>query len=91
MRMNFRQEELIRDFFSDVRKKFPEVEFLNVTESPENPEDLWINMTEPETEEREDELIEFAGDKTTDILLKYGYYITIMTRKKAPQTQGSQF
>jgi len=32
-------------------------------------------MTEPETEEREDELIELAGDKTTDILLNYGYYI----------------
>ena len=79
MRMNFKQEELIRDFFSDVRKRFPEVEFLNVTGSPENPEDLWINMTEPETEEREDDLIEFAGDKTTDILLDYGYYISIMT------------
>ncbi|HAO20943.1 MAG: hypothetical protein BWK80_44605 [Desulfobacteraceae bacterium IS3] len=75
MRINFKQEELIRDFFCDVKKRFPEVEFLNVTESPENPEDLWINMTEPETEEREDELIELAGDKTTDILLNYGYYI----------------
>ena len=46
---------------------------------PENPADLWINITAPDDEEREDELIEFASDKitfntmnlTTDSLPKY--------------------
>lgn len=78
--INFKQKELIHSFFSSVKERFPEVEFLNVTESPENPADLWINITEPENEDREIELIEFAGDKTADILLDYGYYISVMPR-----------
>jgi len=94
--INFKQEELIHGFFKSVKERFPEVEFLNVTESPENPADLWINITEPEDEDREIELIEFAGDKTTDILLDYGYYISLMPRtmkeaefiRKASQTQS---
>jgi len=78
--INFKQKELIHSLFSAVREKFPEVEFLNITESPENPADLWINITEPEDEDREIELIEFACDKTVDILLDYGYHISVMPR-----------
>jgi len=93
--INFKQEELIHSLFNAVRKKFPEVEFLNVTESPENPADLWVNITEPEDEDREIGLIEFACDKTVDILLDYGYHISVMPRtaeeaeliKQSPQTQ----
>ncbi len=43
-----------------------------MTESPENLADLWVNITEPEDEDREIGLIEFACDKTVDILLDYG-------------------
>jgi hypothetical protein len=38
-----------------------------------------VNVTAPEDEDREIDPIEFAGEKTTDILLDYGYYISIMT------------
>jgi len=78
--INFKQEELIHSFFSSVRKKFPEVEFLNVTECPEDSANLWINITEPEDEDREIGLMEFACDKTVDILLDYGYHISVMPR-----------
>jgi len=71
--VNFKQKELIRAFFHSIKKKFPEVEFVSVTEIPENPADLWINITEPDDEDRELELIEFSGEKTTDMLLDYGY------------------
>ena len=77
--INFKQKELIQSLFNSVREKFPEAEFLNVTESPENTSDIWINITALEDENREEELISFASDKTSDILLDYGYYITIMT------------
>jgi AAA+ ATPase superfamily predicted ATPase len=94
--INFKQKELIRSFFNSVKDKFPETEFLSVTESPENPADLWINITEPGDEDREIELIEFASDKTVDILLDYGYHISVMPRtmkeaefiKQYPQTQS---
>jgi len=76
--MNFKQEELIQELLDTVKAKFPEVEFISVTESPEDPADLWVNVTAPEDEDREDELMEFACDKTTDILIDYGYHMLIM-------------
>ena len=75
--INFKQKELIREFFHSINKKFPEVEFVSVTEGPENPADLWINVTEPDDEDREIELGEMASEISTDILLDYGYSILI--------------
>jgi hypothetical protein len=80
--INFKQEELIEEIFGAVKDKFPEVEFISVTESPEDPADLWINISAPENEDREDELIEFASDKTTDVLLDYGYHMLVMPVRK---------
>ncbi len=88
---NFKQKELIRQIFNDVRGKFPETEFISVTEGPENPADFWINVTAPEDEEREDELIEFVGDKGTDILLDYGYYFLVMPRKNTEGIGGMKY
>ena len=77
--INFKQEELARKLFSSLKHQFPEVSLINVTESPADPRAVWVNVTSPEDEDREIDLIEFAGEKTTDILLDYGYYISIMT------------
>ncbi|HLC15279.1 MAG TPA: hypothetical protein VJL89_03525 [Thermodesulfovibrionia bacterium] len=83
MRINFKQEELINKLINTVKNKYPEIELINVTESPEDPESLWINVTAPKDEDKEIELREFASDKTTDILLDYGYHMLIMpTHKK---------
>lgn len=76
--INFKQEELIRKLVKDIQQKFPEVKFLNVTFSPENPNDLWVKVTAPENEEREFELRDFSADLSMDILLDYGYHIAIM-------------
>jgi len=86
--INFKQEELAQELFSVLKNRFPEVELINVTESPANYSDVWVNITAPQDEDREIELIELAGEKTTDILLDYGYYISIMTRRKAPEMQS---
>ncbi len=80
--INLKQQELIDQLLREVKEKFPEVDFINVTRSPENPEDLWLNVTSPEDEDREIELGEFASEKTTDILLDYGYLILVMPREK---------
>jgi hypothetical protein len=85
--INVKQHELIAELFQTLKAQFPEIELLNVTESPEDPNDLWVNITAPEDEDREIALTELASDKTADMLLDYGYYISIMPRHvKPPQT-----
>ncbi|MBF0201298.1 MAG: hypothetical protein HQK66_08290 [Desulfamplus sp.] len=78
MRINFKQKELINEIINMIKSKFPEVKFIDVTESPEDSESLWINVTAPQNESREIELREFASDKTTDILVDYGYHMLVM-------------
>ena len=78
MRINFKQEELIGELIRYVRNEFPEIEFIKVTESPEDPETFWINVTAPEDEDRAMALIRFTSDKATDILLDYGYHMLVM-------------
>ena len=78
--INFKQQELIDGLLQAVKEKYPEVEFINVTESPEDPTDLWINITAPEDEDREIELSEFTSQLSTDILQDYGYLILVMPR-----------
>jgi hypothetical protein len=78
--INFKQQELIDRLLLSVREKYPEVEFINVTESPEDPADLWINVTAPEDEDREIERSEFTSQLSTDILQDYGYLILVMPR-----------
>ncbi len=78
MRINHKQQELIQGIVEDLNRHFPDVKFCDITESPENPNDLWINVTEPEDEEREIELTKFFSEKTTDILMDYGYHMLVM-------------
>jgi len=83
MRINFKQEELIKNLMKTVKRKFPEVELINVSESPEDSESLWIQVSAPKDENKEFELRAFASDKTTDILIDYGYHMLVMpTRRK---------
>jgi hypothetical protein len=76
--LNLKQEELIRELVKDIQKQFPEVKFMNVTFSPENPNELWIRVTAPEDEDREIELAEYGANKTIDILTDYGYHMLVM-------------
>ncbi|MDM8524799.1 hypothetical protein QUF80_15635 [Desulfococcaceae bacterium HSG8] len=81
--MNFKQQELTEEFFKRLKVKFPEIELIDVAPSPEDPGDLWLNITAPE-EEREFELMDMASERTADILQEYGYSILIMpTRNHA--------
>ncbi|NUO78995.1 hypothetical protein HUU05_02885 [candidate division KSB1 bacterium] len=76
--INFKQQELIEGLIDSVREKFPEVELVKINESPEDPADLWLNVTAPENEDRLIELLEFASNKSSNILLDYGYQILVM-------------
>jgi hypothetical protein len=76
--MNFKQEELINLLFEKLKKKYPKIKLMNVTQSPENPVDLWINIFSPMNEEKTIELHQYGARLATDILLKYGYLFLIM-------------
>ena len=81
--MNMKQQELVQQLFQTVRTQFPEVEWLNVSSSPEDPHDLWLNITAPDDEDRECALMEFASEQSADILMAYGYSILVMPEHRA--------
>ncbi len=91
MRINFKQKELIQQIFNAIREKFPETEFISVTEGAENSDDLRINITAPRDEDREIGLIGFSGDKLTDILPDYGYCFMVMPRKNTEGIGGMKY
>ena len=76
--MNIRQQQLVNELFETVQAQFPEIALLNVSSSPENPQDLWVNVTAPPDEAREGALLDIASERSLDILLNYGYSILIM-------------
>jgi len=87
--INFKQHELIDEFFRTVKARFPEIELLNVTESPEDPTDVWINVSAPTDETREMAMMEFASAQTADILQAYGYYLLMMPRRTKPSNAST--
>ncbi len=78
MRINLKQRELILSLVEDLNRYFPDIKFFDVTESPENPNDLWINVSRPEDDDREMELTDFFSEKAADILMDYGYHMLVM-------------
>ncbi len=76
--INFKQEQLIEEVLNYVRERFPEVKLINITESPEDPESLWIRVTSPEDEDRRSDMISYSCKKTMDILEDYGYHMLVM-------------
>lgn len=76
--INFKQRELSRKLFDDLKTKFPEIELVKITESYETPEDIWVHVSMPQNDEREIDLIETSAEISTDLLITYGYHITIL-------------
>ena len=87
--INFKQKELINNLIQTVQKKFPEIQLVNITESPEDPSDLWVNIIFPEDENRKIELMEYAANLETDILLDYGYHIMLMPANNSNSSTDS--
>ena len=77
MRLNLKQREIIDEYVKELHQRFPEIEFIDVVESPEGPDTLWILVTSPPNDERTIELVEFTGQKAIDILDNYGYHILV--------------
>ncbi|MCP4661273.1 MAG: hypothetical protein GY856_38200 [bacterium] len=77
MMFNEKQVELSQMLFAKVKDRFPEVELVDITETAYNPSNIWVNITMPSDEDRLIELEDVSAEISTDILLDYGYHITI--------------
>jgi len=78
MKINYKQQELIEEFFNLVKSKYPEIEFEGLQESPNDPGYIWICVVTDMDEEREMEMREFAVHHAIEIFDKYGYLFSIM-------------
>jgi len=76
--MNLRQQQLVHELFDAVQAQFPEITLLNVSSSPENPQDIWVNVAAPNDDVREGALLDLASERSLEILLEHGYSILIM-------------
>lgn len=75
---NLKQTELSHMLFERLKDRFSEIELDGIIESAENPQHVWVSIVMPGDEDREIELQEMAGEISTDILLDYGYHISIV-------------
>jgi len=76
---NPKQIELSNMLFNKLKEEFPEIEFVGLSESVENRDNIWVNIKYPLDEDRQLELYELSGDISTDILLDYGYSINTVS------------
>ncbi len=78
MKLNHKQEELIEQLVKEIETKFPETKFVDAVPSPESENTIWLEFTHPDNEEKFMEIIEYAGGRTMDILLDYGYHFLVL-------------
>jgi hypothetical protein len=81
--INFKQMELSQGLFGQLQKRFPEVELVEIVESPVSQESIRVRLIKPADDNRRIELSELAGEISTEILLNYGYHIIISSASKS--------
>ena len=77
MNLNIKQKELVDFLFNKVKEKFPDIEFYNLTTSPDDREHIWINVI-IEKEKDSSKISRYSSEFSVDILIDYGYQISVM-------------
>ncbi len=78
--INYKQKQLIDDMFKKAKELFPEIILKEITQSPDDPEHIWINI---EHNMNEDKLLDFydlAAELDINTLINYGYKISLMPK-----------
>jgi hypothetical protein len=78
VRMNHKQRELIEELFQTVHAKYPQTRITGYELNPDDKEHIWVIVEVIMDEDTEIELIGYAAELCTDILMDYGYSISIM-------------
>jgi len=77
--INLKQMELGHQLFDGLKQQYPEVELVDIAESGVYPDHLWVDIIMPKDENREIEMRHLAANISINILIDYGYHITIST------------
>ncbi len=80
--INLKQSELSHMLFDELKQRFPEIDLIEIVESPENPNHVWVRIAMPANEDREIEARKMASEISTEILMDYGYMIIISSATK---------
>jgi GTP cyclohydrolase II len=78
-RLNHKQEELIQELFAAVQAKYPTIFIKGYELNPDDKEHVWVIVEAAMDEDDEIALRHFAASLSADILMDYGYSISIMT------------
>ncbi|MBM2816068.1 MAG: hypothetical protein HW421_2830 [Ignavibacteria bacterium] len=79
MRINIKQQQLIDELLAKVKERYPEIVLKNIEPSVDDPDDIWINVIADMDEERQWEMSSYAAELETDILVDYGYALSILS------------
>jgi len=85
--INLKQIELSHQLFDNLKQQYPEIELVDIAESGVYPEHIWVNIIMPENEDRDIEMGHLAANRSIDILIDYGYHITISSAILADKGQ----
>jgi hypothetical protein len=78
MRINHKQQDIIDDFLKKAQEKFPDIKFVDLSVSPDDPDHIWINVISNMDDEKHLEFLDFETDMEVEIDDNYGYRITMM-------------
>ena len=76
---NLKQMGLSHQLFDRLKQQYQEIELVDIVESGIYLDHLWVNIIMPEDENREIEMRYLAANISIDMLIDYGYHITIST------------
>jgi hypothetical protein len=79
MRINIKQQQLIDELLAKVKERYPEIIFRDLQPSADDPDDIWINVIADMDEERQWDMSHYAAELETDILIDYGYDLSILS------------
>ncbi|MCK5524760.1 MAG: hypothetical protein KAI83_16670 [Thiomargarita sp.] len=83
--MNLKERELSNQLFTTLKRQFPEIDLVEIVESPVQADGIRVRMIMPEDEDKEIEIREKASEISTDILLDYGYLMLISSASRVEQ------
>lgn len=78
MNLPTRSIELANEYFAKLKGQFPEIELVGLRPNVDSPEDVWLDLVFPESEERREMLDDFAVKLGVEYLDKHHILFTHM-------------
>ncbi len=80
MTLNHVQERLTNELMDYARQKYPEIEIGKITDSPSSSNHVWVIIKgiDWDDDDKVMDFIEYVAGKQEDILVEYGYPISLM-------------